>query len=135
VSEIPPGPDYPGGKVEGAETVRSAGDLWIVAEGHNDEMGGHMLTLGYDPKKQRFVGTWFGDRYAYLWVYDGQLDTAERVLTLDCEGPAMTEGGGMARYRDIHELRSDDERVLRAEVQGQDGNWQQFMTQTYRRKR
>ena len=94
-----------------------------------------MMTLGYDPSRKRFVGTWIGSMMTNLWVYDGFLDEAGRVLTLEAEGPNMAEEGKMARYRDVIELRSDDHRVLTSHMLGDDGTWTQFMTAEYRRKR
>ena len=56
------GPDQPKQKVTGTERVRPVGGLWVVAEGQGEMPGGGVaqtvLTLGYDPQKQRFVGTW-----------------------------------------------------------------------------
>jgi hypothetical protein len=93
-----------------------------------------MMTLGYDPQKKRYVGTWIGSMMTHLWVYDGELDTAERVLTLDSEGPAMTGEGKMAKYKDVIEFKSNDHRVLTSHVLGDDGKWHGFMTANYRRK-
>jgi hypothetical protein len=69
----------------------------------------------------------------HLWIYEGSLDG--NTLTLDCEGPTMTGDGGTARYQDIIELESDDHRILRSRMFGQDGQAQVFMTAHYRRKR
>jgi len=119
--------------------VRSLGDLWVLAEGQGEMPDGRpattLMTLGYDPQRQRFVGTWVGSMMTYLWVYDGELDAGERVLTLNSEGPSMNDDGTMARYQDVIEFKSDDHRVLNARVQGADGTWQQFMTVEYRRRR
>jgi hypothetical protein len=71
----------------------------------------------------------------HLWVYDGALDAAQRVLTLDTEGPSMTADGRMAKYRDAIEFKSDDHRVLTSHVLGDDGTWRGFMTAHYRRKK
>jgi uncharacterized protein DUF1579 len=46
------------------------------------------MTLGYDPEKKQYVGTWVGSMMSYLWVYDGSLDAEEKVLTLNAEGPS-----------------------------------------------
>jgi hypothetical protein len=94
-----------------------------------------VLTLGYDPQKQRFVGTWVGSMMAYLWVYDGELDAAQRVLTLNSDGPSMSGDGSMAKYRETIEFENDDHRVFTSRALGDDGSWQQLMTATYRRKR
>jgi hypothetical protein len=126
-------------KVVGTETVRSLGDLWILAEGQGEMPGGGpattLMTLGYDPAKGRFVGTWIGSMMAYLWVYDGELDPAGKLLTLKTEGPSMDGDGTMAQYLDSIEFKGDDHRVLTARVKGKDGQWKQFMTMDYRRER
>ncbi len=133
------GPDQPPEKVTGTESVRSLDGLWILAEGQGEIPGcgaaTTMITLGYDPQKQRYVGTWIGSMMTYLWVYDGELDAEERVLTLNAEGPAMTGEGKMAKYRDAIEFKSDDCWVLTSHVLGDDGKWHGFMTANYRRKK
>src|SRR5690606_4838170 len=126
-------------KGTGAQSIRAIGDLWILGEGEA-EMPGHgaatmILTLGYDPQKERFVGTWIGSVMANLWVYEGTLDAAQRVLTLDTEGPSFSGDGGTAPYHDIVEIMSDDHWVLRSEARDASGNWHQFMTAHYRRKK
>ena len=135
-TEAPAEPGKPPEKWTGTESVRSLGGLWVLAEAQG-QMGGAatmITTLGYDPQKGRYVGTWIGSMMTYLWVYDGELDAAERVLTLNAEGPDMATEGKMARYKDVIELVSDDHRVLTSHVLGDDGQWQQFMRIDFRRK-
>ena len=131
------GPDQPAETFTGREHVRSLGGLWILAEGQGEMPGGGeatmLMTLGYDPQRKRFVGNWIGSMMTHLWVYNGALDAAGRVLTLEAEGPSMAGDGTMATYRDVIELTDDDHRVLTAHVLGDDGTWQQFMTSNYRR--
>jgi hypothetical protein len=117
----------------GTETVRSFGDLWITADMPGG-MGTSIMTLGYDPQKGRFVGTFISTGMTLLWVYDGSLDAAKKVLTLNCEGPSMTGDGSTAKYQDVHELVSDDERIFRSQTQDASGKWTEFMRMTYRRK-
>ena len=137
-TEAPAEPGKPSEKWTGTESVRSLGGLWVLAEGQGQMPGGGaatmIMTLGYDPQRQRFVGTWIGSMMTYLWVYDGELDAAERVLTLNAEGPDMATEGKMARYKDVIELVSDDHRVMTSHVLGDDGQWQQFMRIDFRRK-
>ncbi len=71
----------------------------------------------------------------HLWVYDGALDAAQRVLTLDAEGPSMAAEGKMAKYKDVIEFKSDDHRVLTSHMLGDDGKWHLFMTANYRRNK
>jgi hypothetical protein len=132
-------PGQPPAKFEGSERVRSLGGLWILAEGQGEmpDCGAAttVLTLGYDQQKQRFVGTWIGSMMTHLWVYDGTLDEAGRVLTLYAEGPDMTTEGKMAQYKDVIEFTSEDHRMLTSYMLGEHGEWPRFMTAHYRRIR
>jgi Protein of unknown function (DUF1579) len=132
-------PGKPPEKSSGTESVRSLGGLWILAEGQGEMPGcglaTMMMTLGYDPQRKRYVGTWIGSMMTHLWVYDGSLDAEEKALTLDAEGPSMAGDGTIAQYRDVIEFKSDDHRVLTSHVRGNDGTWQAFMTAHYRRKK
>ncbi len=88
-SEMIMAPGEPPEKGTGSESVRALGQLWVLLEGQGDLSGGDasIITLGYDPEKKRFVGTFIGSAMTYLWLYDGELDAAEKVLTLNAEGP------------------------------------------------
>jgi len=138
-SECSAGPDKPAQKMRGTESVRAVGPVWVVGEGKGDMPDGGLatmiLTLGYDTVKKRFVGTWIGSMMTYLWVYDGELDASERVLTLSAEGPDFTTEGKTAKYRDVIEFKSDDHRTLTSFCLGADGKWQQFMQAHYRRRK
>lgn len=138
-SEASMGPDKPPAKATGTERVRSVGGIWIVGEGQGEMPGGEsgtmILTLGFDPRTKRFVGTWVGSMMTHLWVYDGALDAAEKVLTLDSEGPSFADDGKMAKYRDLIELKSDDHRVMTSQALRDNGEWYAFMTSHYRRKK
>lgn len=124
-------------KWQGTETVRSLGGVWIIAEGKgtmaDGTIGQTVMSLGFDPARKRFTGTWMGSMLTYLWVYDGELDDKGRILTLKCDGPSMSGDGTMTKYEDIIEIVSPDERLLRGRVQGPDGLWDEFMRTTYRR--
>lgn len=138
-AEMDMGPDQPPEKCLGTETVRSLGGMWTVAEGRGEMPDGGtaimILTLGYDPRKKRYVGTWVGSMMTHLWIYDGVLDAEGRVLTLDTEGPDFGDPGRLAKYQDIIEIVDGDHRVLRSRTLGEDGQWRQFMTAHYRRKK
>jgi Protein of unknown function (DUF1579) len=133
------GPGQPPSTHAGTETVRSMGGVWFLCEGHGDMPGGGtattLMTLGYDPAKKRYVGTFIGSMMTNLWLYEGQLDASGRILTLDTEGPSFTEPGKMAKYQDIIEIKSDNHRVLSSQALGEDGKWHRFMTANYRRRK
>ena len=138
-SEMSAGPDQPTEKSKGTERIRSLGGLWILSEGESD-MGGttwtHQITLGFDPHRQRFVGSFVSSNMAHFWPYEGQLDSTGKRLELDSEGPDMSGAEGkLAPYRDIVELVDDDHWILRGNAKGEDGSWQEFMHTDYRRRK
>ncbi len=134
-------PGEPPIKLRGNEIVRSVGGIWIVADGQGEMPGGGiaktMLTIGFNQRKQRFVGSWIGSMMTYLWMYEGTLDASEKVLSLECDGPVFGPDGSMSegttRYKDVHALISENERTLTGNILGPDGNWSEMMTCTYRR--
>ena len=138
-SEATMAPGEPPHKMAGRETVRSLGGLWILCECEGEMQQGGLaqmiITLGFDPAKGRFVGTFVGSMKANLWVYDGELDPAGKVLTLNAEGPSFAGDGKLAHYQDIIEVKSNDHRILSSQVLGEDGKWTRFMTSHYRRKK
>jgi hypothetical protein len=149
------GPDQPEVKSKGRESVKAFGEFFVIAEGSGEWQPGDMMysrmTLGYDPSKGKFVGTWVGTPMTNMWVYEGELDASGKVLTLDTEGPDMSAMEGcapgeasdgaqaapqplkLARYQDIIEIVDANTRKLRSQMQGADGNWTQFMEATYTR--
>lgn len=130
-------PGKPAEKFKGTESVQSLGGLWIQANGKGEMPDGDtammVMTLGFNPQTKRYVGTWIGSMMTHLWLYDGELDAAEKVLTLNSEGPAMSTPGAMTKYRDVIEIVSDDRRTLSSHMLGDDGEWRPFMRADYRR--
>jgi hypothetical protein len=130
-------PDRSPSKIVGTEVVRSLGGLWMVAEGESKmpdgSAGKTIMTLGYDPQIDRFIGTFIGSMMTHLWLYNGSLNGAETLLTLDTEGPNFSQTA-IAKYKDTIEFVSDDHRVMTSQILMDDGNWNQFMTANYRRQ-
>jgi hypothetical protein len=120
------------------ETVRSLNGLWFVAEGHGEMPGGGaastMLTLGYDPKKQRYVGNWVDSILNHMWVYEGRLDDDGHTLRLDTEGPDMEHEGRTARYQETMTFEGDNARRFTSLILTEEGDWRQLMTMQYRRR-
>lgn len=137
-SEMILGPGQTPETGRGTEVVRSLGGLWVLGEGEGAMPGGgvmrSVMTLGFDPRAGRFVGTFVASVMDYLWIYrQGRLDAESRVLTLDAEGPDFT-GETTAQYQDLIEVVDDDHRVLRSQVLGEDGRWVPFLTAYYHRQ-
>jgi Protein of unknown function (DUF1579) len=131
------GPEQPPVKTTGVQTVRMLGNLWMIAEGEGECPDGStarsIITLGYDPNKKRFVGTFIASLMTHLWPYEGTLDG--NVLTLNSEGPSFSgDGMVMVKYQDIIETVNDDHWILKSRMPGEDGRWIEFMTAHYRRQ-
>lgn len=142
------GPDKPTCASSGRETVRMLGDLWIVCEARMQmpaEMGGgsmeSLMTLGYDPAKKKYIGTWIGSPMTHLFVYEGVLKEsfdeqgkAVSILPLDTTGPSFMDPTKTARYQDVLEMHDGGKRVMWSQALGDDGVWMRFMTAQYTRE-
>lgn len=136
-AEMSMGPDQPTEKTTGTESVRSLGGLWVLCEAKGSMPGGGtghtLMTVGYDPVKKAYVGSFVGSMMAMQWLYEnGSLDESGTVLTLNSEGPSFTGDGTTWKYQDRIEV-TGDRRVMRSLYPAADGSWQEFMTITYRR--
>ncbi len=129
-------PDQPPTQTTGTMTSRNVGDSWTLLECEGETPDGGswtgLFTLGFDPEKKRFVGTFVASMMAHLWIYDGQLEPDGKRLVLDAEGPSF-DGTSMAKYQDIIEKVDRDHWILRSQMLMQDGTWKQFMEGHQRR--
>jgi Protein of unknown function (DUF1579) len=132
-------PGKPSETFRGTESVRSLGGIWIMCEGRGAMPDGTpsvtIMTLGYDPTRSRFVGTFIGTMMQQMWIYEGTLNPEGTVLTLETEGPSFSGDGTTAKYIDTIEWKSADHRMLTSSYQEATGNYRQFMTAHYRRTR
>jgi hypothetical protein len=128
-------PGKPPIKCKGTDTTRMLGGFWSVSEMKGEMFGtpvvGH-LTLGYDAKTKKYVGTWVCSVDGHMWKYEGKVDG--KTLTLDTEGPAAP-GGKNAKMRDVIELKDADHKVMTSSLLGEDGKWVTFMTMNAKRKK
>jgi len=137
------GPGEPLAKHKGTEIVRPLGDVWVVCEGTGDNPAGDpngephrsVMSLGFDPNTNRFIGTFMSSMSTHLWIYNGQLDAAGKMLTLDTEGPSFSQEEKMCRYQDSIIIKSPNERLLTSKCETATGVWQDIMAATYRRKK
>jgi hypothetical protein len=119
------------------ESFGPVGEVWVQGVSHGPTHDGPpaktVVTLGYNPNTQKFVGTWIGSMMDHLWVYEGELSEDEQTLVLEAVGPRFDGTEGMATYRDEMEILDENTRELRSSVLGDDGVWTTFMTNKYQR--
>ena len=136
-TEIVVEPGKPPQKMKGSESNRAIGGYWVHSE-HKGTADGvpftGILTLGYDAEKKKYVGTWIDSMTSILWHYQGVVDAAGKILTLDAEGPDMEHSGKTAKFRETIEVKSKDQKVFTSAIE-KDGKWLTFLTSTYTRKK
>lgn len=129
-------PDGSTNKTSGKMVGRSLGGLWLICEssGGNDasDRWTSIMTVGFDPAKDHYVGTFVGSMMSNIWHYEGRVDASGKRLPLKSEGPKF-DGSGMCPYRDTIEMVDENTWLLISELQTDDGNWIKFMTGTHTR--
>lgn len=135
-AEFAMGPDQPEMKCEGTMTYRMLGGFWVVAEVSNESPGMTMKaiqTVGYDPAKKKYVGTWVDSVTSHMWNYTGTVDESGKILALDAEGPNFMADGKMTTFRDAYEFKSPDHIISSSSILMDDGEWVTFMKGEMRR--
>lgn len=134
--DMPMGPGKPTMKTRGSEQARMLGGFWLVSEGQNNDFPFRcMLTLGYDSRKLKYVGSWIDTMTNYLWRYEGSVDPSGRILTLETQGPSPMAPDHFTKFREVTEFLSDDHRVFTSSMLDEEGNWQPCLTIHFHRKR
>ena len=122
-------------KGKGVMKSRMLGEFWVISELDATMMGDKFqaaLTLGYDPQKKKYVGTWTDSMTSQLWLYEGVVEGS--TLTLTAEGPNFLSPGTTTKFQDIYEFKSADEMRVASKILGEDGKWITMMTGQARRK-
>jgi len=132
--------DMGGGDEKWVEVCRSLNGIWFVAEGSGNMPGGGgpattVLTLGYDPARGKYVGSWIGSMMNHMWVYEGEVSPDGNTLSLYTTGPDFAEEGKICDYREQIVFKDDDRRIFNSSARQPDGTWKQFMEAQYTRKR
>lgn len=137
VSKAVPGPGMEPVRLESRAEARLLGGKWLVEESRGTAaMGGDftsIFTLGYDPARERFVGTFISSMQRHLWSYTGSLETSGDVLVLETEGPILGNPQKTTRYREYIENKDADRKVIRSMILGPDGEWFEFSHAEYQR--
>ena len=130
------GPDQPPIQCSGTLSSRKLGEFWIVNEMKGEMSGAPMTgiqTIGYDEVKNKYVGTWVDSMTAFMWQYEGSVNSSGKVLRLDADGPNFMGDGKLTKFQDVYEFRSADEILMTSRMLASDGNWVTFMSGTAKR--
>ncbi len=130
-SECKTAPNAEPTKNTGRSSSQMLGERWVVNKMEFDADGVRVVgvqTLGYDPAKEKYVGTWTDNMQNHLWVYEGTYDESTRTLTLDTMGPNMMGDGELIPYQDTFEFVSKDKIIMRSQAKDDAGEWVVFMT-------
>ena len=122
----------------GSEIAKIVGGFWLVTHGDGDMMGMKMqsiLTLGYNPEKKKYVGTFLSSCDSTLWKYEGEMDASGKKLTLHTEGPLMTDPTKAGKYKEVLELVDKDHKTFTSYLIDENGKETKFVTMEYRRKK
>lgn len=130
------GPEQPPMQCIGTLTSRKLGGFWILNEMKGEWSGEPMLgiqTIGYDEGKKKYVGTWVDSATAFMWKYEGSVDSTGKVLTLGADGPNFTDAGKLTKFEDVYEFKSADEILMTSRMLDSKGNWVTFMSGSAKR--
>lgn len=134
-SECTMKPGEPAMKINGNSSARSLGGFFVIVENRAEIMGmpwTGILTLGYDPAKKKYLGTWVDSMSSYPWRYEGTVDASGKVLTMDTEGPDCRTGKTM-KFREKIELNGKEGWVFTSE-RDDHGTWTRLVRVVYTRK-
>ncbi|MCA8961742.1 MAG: DUF1579 family protein [Planctomycetes bacterium] len=122
--------------VEGSDRVEALGGFWTL--GHFECDTGAiairgLATTGFDPEKQRFVGTWQDSTNPYHYYFEGRFDAAGKRLEMvgDNIDPMS---GLLVKYRSVETFHDDDNRMLELYVESPTGDEIQVLEYEYTRK-
>jgi hypothetical protein len=119
-------PGEPTTKTRGAESARMIGGFWYQGEVKGDDPMGNaftgILTIGYDPAKKQYVGTWIDSTTSTMWHYTGSVDAAGKTLTLNTEGPNPMDPAKTAKFREVVEVVDKDHKNFTSEMEVE-GKW------------
>jgi hypothetical protein len=125
-------------EMKGVETSKlDLGGFWLLSE-FKGEMFGKPFegrsTTGFSPQKKKFVGTWIDSMVPHLFVSEGELDAAGKVLTMIAEALDMATGKP-TQERWVLEILDKDTHTFTFYGPGTDGKERKTGEMKYTRKK
>ena len=124
-------------EAKGVETVSLVGGFWAVFDiKFADMMGmawhGHG-TIGYDPMKKKYVGSFAHSAAPFMSIGEGTADAGGKTLTMTWDG--IGHSGKPEKMREIFERTDKDNAKMTMHAPGPDGKEMVMFTTTYKRKK
>jgi hypothetical protein len=120
---------------KGVETNTLLGGLWLITDYKGalgpQDFSGHGI-MGYDAKKQKYVGTWVDTMSTSLSVVEETYDLATKTMTGTMAGP--DENGKVVKIKMVTEWKDDNTRIFTMSAPGPDGKEATMMRITYKRR-
>ena len=132
------GPDSAPAESKGVERVRPLGDLWVLAT-YEGTVGEQQFTghsqMGYDPLKQKFVGTWIDTVSPHISTMEGTCDEATQELTMIMTSIDPTTNKE-SKAKSVSKSLDKDTRVFTMfmETPGTGDGWTKMMEVNYKRR-
>lgn len=129
------GPDGPTSKSKGVETVQTVGPFWVASDLEYEFMGmnvkGHGV-MGYDPGKEKFVGTWFDSTNPLVSTMEGSLEKDKNRIAYV---GAFSSPEGEIKFKILDYLPKDGKKEfeMHMQVPGTD-EFAKFMHITYTKR-
>jgi hypothetical protein len=125
-------------KSKGTESARMLGGFWMISTLKGEMMGiqfESLFTIGYDPEKKKYVGTWVDNMMPHMWKYEGELDETGKTLTLHTTGPCPKGSGKMRKFKEQMTIKDKDTRSFSSSMEEDDGKWTTFVRMESKRKK
>lgn len=126
-----------GEKSRGLETsTMRCGGFWLITDFKGEAFGGPFEghgAMGFDPAKQKFIGTWVDSMGGGLTMMEGTASADGKVLTCYSEGPDPT--GKVVRSKHVTTIVNQNQRTYAISSPGADGKEAVTLRITYTRKR
>lgn len=89
-----------------SESIKAVGEFWTTSE-FSGNFGGMPFTgastMGYDPKKKKFVGTWIDNQHPYMAMMEGDWDAEKNAIVMHYDMFDTMSGGWLKmRNETVH---------------------------------
>ncbi len=118
-----------------SQTTKAIGEFWTSSTFDGD-FGGMKFTgqdtMGWDPKKKKYVNTWVDSMAPHSMQMEGDFDKATNTLTMTGNGVGMD--GKPTKNKTTSVWKNDDELDFML-FEEKDGKWVEHFTISYKRKK